>query len=365
MKRYAAKQDLTTKNARRILNYIEKNKRVLSPLLIVAHDFPDPDALASAYALQFICEKFEVNAKIVYGGVIGRTENKEMVRVLKIPARKVQQSHFKKFRKFALVDTQPGFENNSFPNNKQASMVIDQHHSAVKCHAGLTIIDEECGATSILLARALLLLKVEIPTNLATALAYGILTDTMNLYRATRSDVVDTYVQLMHYCDLKTLAEIQNPTRSRKFFTVLAQGVQKATFRRKLISSHLGDVDNPDLVSQMADFLLTYEKVTWSFCTGRYKDKLCVSLRSNNTKSQMGEVLRDIFDNRGEAGGHGTIAGGSFKVGNLDEEGWQKVEHEMITRLLKRLRLPIKGDFYYPFKPKAAPPSKITPNKAK
>jgi len=69
--------------------YLEENKSRLSPLLILAHDYPDPDALASAYALQYLAElKGGIHSRIVYGAVIGRIENQEMVRLLKIPARR-------------------------------------------------------------------------------------------------------------------------------------------------------------------------------------------------------------------------------------------------------------------------------------
>ena len=40
-------------------------------------------------------------------------------------------------------------------------------------------------------------------------------------------------------------------------------GIRSAQIRQRVIVLHLGAVENPDLVSQMADFLLTCEGNLW------------------------------------------------------------------------------------------------------
>jgi len=340
------------KHAKKILSYLSEENKKISPLLILTHDYPDPDALASAYALQYISENFfDIQSKIVYDGIIGRMENREMVRILKLPVRKLRKTDLKKYSHVALVDTQPDFQNNPFPKNKRARIVLDQHPSVVKPNSDLSIIDTECGATSVVLTAALLMLGVEIPVRLATALAYGITSDTLNLYRVKQSDVFNVYSSLLAYCDLRALARIQNPDRSRNFFMTLRKGIETATKYRSLLVSNLGEVENPDLVSQVADFLLNYKTAKWTFCTGRYQGKLHMSLRTNIANAQAGEVLRDICENRGEAGGHSSIAGGSFVVGkSKDENFWLECEKQLTHKLMKRVRIPLKTVAYYPFK---------------
>ena len=249
------------------------------------------------------------------------------------------------------MDTQPSFQNNSFPKNRRATIVIDQHPFVEKPSADLVVIDTECGATSVILAQALLTARISIPEKVATSLAYGIMSDTMNLYRAGRPDVIQAYLRIVPHCDMRALGEIQNPQRSRKFFLTLAKAIEKAVIRRGLLISHLGQVESPDLVSQTADFLLTYKGAFWSFCSGRYKGKLHVSLRTCRPNAEAGEILRDIFVNRGSAGGHGPIGGGSFKVGEqFGEKHWEEIERSLVERLLKRLRIPVRGEFHHPFR---------------
>ncbi len=344
----------THQNSRRLLRFLSRNREKISPLLILTHDYPDPDALASAFALQSIAERaYGIQSRIAYGGVIGRMENRAMVSILKMPVHKIKPSDFKKYEHAALIDTQPSFENNSFPKKRYATLVIDQHPSVTTPASEFSIVDTECGATSVILAQALLMLHMEIPVSVATALAYGILSDTLHLYRAVRPDIIQTYLHILRHADLKALAFIQNPSRSKSFFTTLGKGIRKAMVRRSLIVSHLGFVESPDLVSQIADFLLTYRRMEWALATGRYNGKLHVSLRSDKPNVLASEILRDVFLDRGEAGGHDTIAGGSFKVGEKAKEAvWKKAEDALVGRLLKRLRIPVRGEFYFPFREK-------------
>lgn len=340
------------KNARKIIKFLSEKKGTLSPLLILTHDYPDPDALAGALALHHLAENFYgIKSRIVYGGVIGRMENRTMASMLRMPIHPLRPSDLKKFENVALIDTQPGFGNNSFPKNRKAALIVDQHASVTKPSAGLVIIDPEAGATCVILAQALLLMGAEIPVKVATALAYGILSDTLNLYRAKRPDIIQTYLALLPYCDMRILARIQNPPRSRQFFMTLEKGIWNAQTQQKLSVSHLGAIENPDLVSQVADFILTYRGIDWSLVTGRYNNKLYVSLRVAKPEVDASEILRDVFIQRGKAGGHDTIAGGSFEVGKMPtEELWNEAETALIERLLKRLRLKTKGEFDFPFR---------------
>jgi nanoRNase/pAp phosphatase (c-di-AMP/oligoRNAs hydrolase) len=273
-----------------------------------------------------------------------------MVSILRIPVHRLKTADLKKYRQVALVDTQPVFENNSFPGNRRATLVIDQHASNVPPDADLALVDTGCGATCVILAQALLLQNVEIPSRLATALAYGILSDTLNLYRAARPDVAQTYLSILPRADMRALARIQNPVRSRGFFVTLGRCIREAIVCGRLIVVHLGVIENPDLVSQMAEFLLTYKPARWSLCTGRYKGRLHVSLRSAKQNGRAGEVLRHALVNRKQAGGHDAIAGGSHRVGaNSSEEVWRDQEQALQERLMKRLGIFIKGGACKPF----------------
>jgi len=342
------------KNALRLIHFLDKKKKSLSPLLILAHDYPDPDALASGFALYYLARHhYNINTRMVYNGIIGRAENREMVRILKIPLHKFKLVDLKRYNNIALVDTQPEFGNNPFPKDRRATIVVDQHQPASEVSADFVVVDEECGATSVIFAQAFLLLGIEMPARLATALAYGIITDTLNLYRAKREDIIKTYLDILPFCDMRALATIQNPLRSKKFFSTLNKGIKNARVNSKLIVSHLGFVENPDLVSQISDFLLTCKGISWSFCTGRYHGKLHVSFRAIDSSVLAAKILQNVFENPEEAGGHDNIAGGSFDVGKeASDYFWQKHEDGLVQRLLDGLDISSKRKFSFPFQEK-------------
>jgi nanoRNase/pAp phosphatase (c-di-AMP/oligoRNAs hydrolase) len=332
--------------ARDLLAFLSDQAGRLSPLLILTHDFPDPDALASAWALHHLAKSFGIETRMVYGGVISRAENRAMVKLLKIPIRRIKGTDLKQHARVALVDTQPRFENNPFPATRRATLVIDQHHSVGDVSAELSLIDTECGATCVIVAQALLLQGVELPVKLATAIAYGILSDTLDLYRVNRADVVQTYLQVLHRCDMRTLAEIQNPPRSRHFFTTLGRSIHNAVICGRVMVVHLGAVSSPEDVALIADFLLTYEHAEWSFCTGRSRGNLYLSLRTGKPHAKASDVLRAIVNDPDEAGGHGGVAGGRLSVGtSTTEDEWQELERTLQTRLARRLRLPAGASF--------------------
>jgi len=161
---------------------------------------------------------------------------------------------------------------------------------------------------------------------------------------------VDTYLQVLHHTDMRLLARIQNPVRPRRFFSTLAKGISEARVYRRLVVTHLGVVDMPERVAQVAEFLLTYRRAQWVLVTGRHKGRLHASLRATPRDAEAGPVLRDAFQCRDDVGGHGPIAGGSCRLNaEAPEEVWRTGEQDLAARVVKRLRIPNKTEPRRPF----------------
>jgi nanoRNase/pAp phosphatase (c-di-AMP/oligoRNAs hydrolase) len=343
----------SSRGAKKLLAFLSKTGDALSPLLILMHDFPDPDALASAYALHYIADRTRgIKSRIVYRGVIGRIENRNMVHFLELPVHRLKQSEIKKYKHVALVDTQPDFDNNPFPSNGRAALIIDQHLPNSGPSADCTIIDTDCGATSVILAKAVLSLKETVPERLATALAYGILTDTLGLYRVKRKDTVRAYLDILPFANMHILARIQTPVHDGNYFTTLGRAILNSKMRDGLVVCHLGRVDNPDAVSHVAEFLLSYKDADWTLTTGRFRAKLHASLRTKKKEYSAGSILRACFKNPEDAGGHDQIAGGSLRVKGADEGRWGKEEQYLQRNIVKSLKLKKGTRFLHAFKRK-------------
>ena len=97
-------------------------------LLAQTHDFPDPDTIASALALGWLLGELRgLEATIGYGGIIGRAENKAMIKQLGIKMKRTSSKDFEKYDLVALLDTQPEVGNHCVPNSFTPDIVFDHH----------------------------------------------------------------------------------------------------------------------------------------------------------------------------------------------------------------------------------------------
>jgi hypothetical protein len=138
--------------------------------------------------------------------------------------------------------------------------------------------------------------------------------------------------------------------RPRRFFSTLAKGISETRLHRRLMVTHLQDVDTPERVAEVAEFLLTYRRARWVLATGRHNGRLYASLRAAQRDADASPVLRAAFPRPQDAGGHGPIAGGSCRLSKTaPEELWQTQERELAERVIKRLRISSKTEPRRPF----------------
>jgi nanoRNase/pAp phosphatase (c-di-AMP/oligoRNAs hydrolase) len=316
-----------------LLDAVEGSK----PLVILPHDNPDPDALASAAALQYIVRQLgEQDSVIGLGGIIGRAENRAMVKYLNINLVPIRDIELTKDTRIALVDTQPGRSNNSLPPEFRPSVVIDHHPSYGPCE-GIPFVDlrEDYGATSTILTEYLRDSQLEVESKIATALFYGINAETQDLGReATPADVAASHF-LYPYANKRRLGRIENARVPREYFRSFRDAIEGAVIYDKVVMSDLGDVLYPDMVAEVADFLLRLDEVEWALAMGTYKRALHVSLRTTDREANAGEVLQKVLGSR-SAGGHDMIAGGKLRIdGNGLER--EKAAVRVKERFLRRV----------------------------
>jgi nanoRNase/pAp phosphatase (c-di-AMP/oligoRNAs hydrolase) len=336
--------------AKRLVGWLEERGRSLSSLLIVTHDHPDPDALASAWALALLAKKYcRSRVRIGYGGIVGRRENRMMLDSLGIPARPLKSSDLDA-PNLALVDTQPRFKNNPISSRRRPTIIIDHHPKSSKTNAELLLIDETVGATCTMLAEALLEAGVKVPARLATAIVYGIGSETQNLGREAGKRDIAAYTSFLPKASMKALWRMANPPRPASFFQSLARGIRDAFVFRDVIGVHLRELPNADRVAQMADFLLSHEKMRWSIVTGRFDGRLHVSLRTSYANGEAGAVLKEIMG-PGRGGGHKMIAGGRVDVGQAAPEAkWREAEEKIVADFLENRGIANPDERLFPFR---------------
>lgn len=299
-------------------------------LLIVVHNNPDPDSLACALALRYLAqERSGVRSSIAYGGLIGRTENRALVRELRIPLKNINQVRFSAYDRIALVDTQPGAGNNSLASGIECHIVIDHHPQQRHLKSAVTMIDTKLGAAATILIELLMESKLALYSDMATALAYAIRSETQDLGREAHERDIRAYLEVYPRASMRKLARIANPKLPRSFFIMLAKTLDRTVTFRHLICVHLGEVLIPEMVAQAADFLLRHERMSWSFCSGRFRGQLILSLRSSNRKAKSGKIIKRLVPERSNAGGHEMFAGGRISLEGLDEQKIEQLEEQL------------------------------------
>jgi nanoRNase/pAp phosphatase (c-di-AMP/oligoRNAs hydrolase) len=305
--------------------------------LILTHDNPDPDALASAAALaQVLKRRYRVSATIGYGGIIGRAENLEMVRALRLSLSRLRHLSWKNYRHFALVDTQPRTGNNQLPAEVVPDVVIDHHPPRKESlAAGFTDIRREYGATASILAEYMLASGLEPSSSLATGLVYAIRTETQDFSREDQGADHALYDYLYPLASKRALGRIQHPNLPTSYFRTLHQALERMQGVDNVIVCHLPETPTPDNVPQIADLLLRVEGKTWSFATGPYEDRIWLALRTTNARADAGRAMRRILGRKGKGGGHGTMAGGWLPLDGPDTlEAQQRTLSERLLRML-------------------------------
>ena len=110
--------------------------------------------------------------------------------------------------------------------------------------------------------------------------------------------------------NIRTLAEITLPKLPRSYYVILAKTLDRAYVYRNIICAHIGDIQSPEIVSEMADFLLRLERISWCLCSGRFKDRMIISVRSTNPDAHADELIKSLATDPNTVGGHEMIAGG-------------------------------------------------------
>ncbi|HSG80929.1 MAG TPA: bifunctional oligoribonuclease/PAP phosphatase NrnA [Gemmatimonadota bacterium] len=308
-------------------------------LLILTHDNPDPDALASAFGLYKLVETLDgVTARIAFGGFVGRAENRTMVHELGLPITPTWAVRFDDVDIIALVDTQPGTGNNSLPDDRQADIVID-HHPIRKLtkRAKFWDVRTHCGSSCTIVTQYLEAAGVPLKGRLATALFYGIQSETQDLGREACEADLQASLALYPGVNREVISRIRYPDLPPAYFRSLHRSLERSRLRGPVIISYIGKLDYPDLVAELADFYLRLKDIKWSFCIGVFEDAILISVRTSRRDAAAGQLLRRVVGKEGAAGGHGMMAGARIPIGHLSAEDQRLKSEELVNRFIKEL----------------------------
>jgi len=327
----------TMRRVEEVLDHFDRAESVL----ILLQDDPDPDAIASGLALRQVLGRNKQTAPLGSFGRVTRPENIAMVKLLEVEIERITESKLKQFDRVAVVDLQP--PHLSRPP-EVIDLVIDHHPEQFNYKSRIKDIRPGYGATASILLEYLLCTGESIGTRLATAMLYGIKSDTFSLSREVNQWDVEAFSYLYPLANQNIMRRIERPELPPAALDALSLGLKNRRVIDKVAFVHLGRVERDDLIPQMADFSLSFEGIEWAFVSGVSDSNYIISVRNVGYVRAAGRVLRDAFGDIGSAGGHASMAKAIIPLSeftrkwNIDPRNLRLMDRKVQREFLKSLR---------------------------
>lgn len=321
----------------RFLATLEPYRRIV----LASHVNPDPDALASMLGLEaLILAKLPAKSVVVtVDGLIARAENRAMVDLIPIPVAPVEHIQFDDETALVMVDTQPHTGRRG--SEVTTPVAVLDHHETGGDLGGVAFHDIRpmVGATSTMVTGYLLEQNIVVSPRVATALLYGIDSETSGYPREACPSDDGALVWLFPRSDKDLLAQIRNPKLPQSHFATFEHALVNAFLYQDVVISWCGQVSQPDIIGELADFFVRFEQVHWAIVIGEFEQLLKISARVAHLGGHSGEILREVVNGLGTAGGHDKRAGGTIPLPDRDPDTIDDLLTTIRERLLRQLKI--------------------------
>jgi nanoRNase/pAp phosphatase (c-di-AMP/oligoRNAs hydrolase) len=313
-------------------------------LLILLYQNPDPDALGSALVLRrLICGRSK-NCTIAYTGEIGRPENAAMIRLLRIPVVPFEKKMLNSQDLYAVVDAQPSFfKEHAVLSDLRFNIVIDHHPRHKGYSADLIDVRPSYGSTSTIMTEYMRQSRAKMTKIIATALYYGLETDTASLQRVATDADISAFRYLRSRVNMHIIRKVEQSHFPLDMLDHVGDAIARKRVTGEVIYSHLGEVEVADIPAQVADFFMGIYEIGWAIVSAIAGKTLVVVLRSDGYKKDAGKLAAATFDDIGSAGGHRTMARAEIHLsalrGQIPKPTSQSLETYVLKTLGRRLRL--------------------------
>ena len=274
-------------------------------VLIMLHNDPDPDAMASGLALRNVLRRTKATA--IIGAVQGvtRPENQRMVNLLDLHVEAITPESLKEFDRVAMVDVQPHYFVGMID---RVDLVIDHHPEQPGYTAVFKDIRPDYGSTSTILTEHLRAVDVNISERTATAMLYAIKSDTLFFNRQTNRVDLEAFSYLYPLADAALIRKMEGAEITPERLDYVIKAYQGGTLLDQVFCAFIGPTPREDFIPYLADFFLQLEDVKWTIVAGIVSDALVVSVRNIGYSKNAGEFVRRYFADIGNAGGHRAMA---------------------------------------------------------
>ncbi len=305
---------------------------------IQTHNFPDPDAIASAFGMQVLLKKRGIDSTICYHGKIDKYSTKKMIETLKIDIRTIGDlSEMNTEDEVILVDSQAG--NANLKNTTGNTIIcIDHHPSFGITNYRFCDIRPRVGACASMIAAYFLSNDIKIERDVATALMFGIKVDTANLSRGVSNLDLNMFYSLYNLCDMELINSLETSTLQFGDLTAYANAIKSIKVYDNISFANTGNHCPEPLIASISDFMLLIAGVNLCVVYSIKVDGIKISVRSDACSFDAGQLTNDALYGIGSGGGHPSMAGGFVPFTESHEkvdELIEQIENNFIDTVIR------------------------------
>ncbi len=328
-------RSLTRARVQQYQRYLSDADRVL----ILLHNEPDPDAMASGLALRALLHRTKVTAVIAALEGVTRPENLRMANLLDITVETIAPDAIDAFDRIAMVDVQPHYFNGILD---RVDLVIDHHPEQHGYNAVFKDIREDYGSTSTILTEHLRAVDADISERVATAMLYAIKSDTLFFNRQANRVDIEAFSYLYPLADATLIRRMEGAEITAERLHFIVKATELGRMQDQVFAAFIGELPREDVIPYMADFFLQLEDIRWTAISGFVNGSFVMSVRNLGYARNAGDFVRRYFADIGSAGGHRAMAKAVVprdafrdRFGDLDAPQITDKIHEMIGQFLR------------------------------
>lgn len=282
------------------------------PVVVQTHDYPDIDAVASAWSLARLLERRGFRAQTGYRGEIRSRSLSRLVDELGVGLRsslpELNDSQI------LVVDGSPTNGNVSLLPGELCG-VIDHHCRSVDPSAPFLDLRPELAACSTIIAGYWLESRAQIPRDLATALLAGIQSDTDFLSRRASPEDFAVYAALFTAGDFELASRIVRTVLDLGELKLISGALEHATIRDGLLWAWIPGPCGQEALAVLAEFVLRVEELKAAVVVEQDRTTsegsgVHLSVRSKDPAFSAFDLVRMVLVGMGTGGGHSHSAGG-------------------------------------------------------
>lgn len=274
-------------------------------ILIYIQGSPDPDAIASSFALKIILSRLGIRSKITLTKKISLPQNRAFVRLLDIHLADIKKTDISAFDSYIIADFQSNFVQ-GISGKIPCAAHIDHHEAGCdSVPSDFSLIRPDAGSTSALVAWLVRNIGIEFTRDemksMATALIFGIQTDTDEYRHATETDM-KALKYLSAWSDSAIINRISGIPLSHETMLCYKNALEKELVYREwgIYGAGFIEIGNRDSIAITADLLLKKTKhktvVVFAIVEDRVKHDLFidVSFRTDNPLVDLNTIIKKI-----------------------------------------------------------------------